>query len=226
MPKKVYEGHLGRLPPALVDNPEALKAWLKQWLEATVAVVGGDRVNYGKKLWIEGGVVQEDGISPHRFLVAQIVRAECEGSRLKIQTHKDLYEPSLKAAEASRFLDDLDAIASYATAVAGPVGEASEADPEEADSVGPKWEYKHLYLSASPAGDESGALGGIKARVGSYPYVQIQDALNGLGRRGWELIKMEPHWFYERVGVSMAAEVTRPRAISGWYCTFKRQVLG
>ena len=87
----------------------------------------------------------------------------------------------------------------------------------------PRWEYKHVLIRASEAKDKTRKPGGIEASVGAYIHSQIEATLNSWGHEGWQLVSMEPHWFYERVGISLAAEVTRPVAIVAWYCTFRRQ---
>lgn len=87
----------------------------------------------------------------------------------------------------------------------------------------PRWEYKNVLIRASEAKDKTRKPGGIEASVGSYIHSQIEATLNSWGHEGWQLMSMEPHWFYERVGISLAAEVTRPVAIVAWYCTFMRQ---
>lgn len=87
------------------------------------------------------------------------------------------------------------------------------------------WQYKHIHLRAARTEEKAaGVLGGVRPEVGPYPYQEIEEMLNRLGKEGWELVSMEPHWFLEQVDLGAAKEVTRAKAITGWHCTFKRQV--
>lgn len=86
-----------------------------------------------------------------------------------------------------------------------------------------QWEYKHIVIraaQATEAGDRA-----TRPEIGSYPSDDIEQRLRSYGQEGWELVCMEPQWFWERVGISMAQEITRPRVITGWYCTFKRRLI-
>ena len=88
----------------------------------------------------------------------------------------------------------------------------------------PRWLYKHIHLPAARAEERPDSVfGGARPEVGPYPYREIEEALNRLGQEGWELVSMEPHWFFEQVDMGAAREISRPRAITGWHCTFKRQ---
>ena len=83
-----------------------------------------------------------------------------------------------------------------------------------------RWQYAHEYTEACKVEEQTGY--GIQTKVGAYPQASIQKYLDKMGADGWELVMMEPEWFWERVGISMAMELTRPRAIIGYWCTFKR----
>ena len=73
--------------------------------------------------------------------------------------------------------------------------------------------YKHEYFgnTASVEGDKS------------YNNKSLENYLNKMFSDGWEVISMEPDWYYEQVGVSMVHEVTKPLVITGWYITFKKR---
>jgi hypothetical protein len=103
---------------------------------------------------------------------------------------------------------------------------ALEATPEpEGAGAGAMWDYKHVFIGGATARESGeGVSRATMPMVGRYEPSDIQQRLQEFGRDGWELVCMEPQWFWERVGVSMAAEITRPRVIAGWYCTFKRRV--
>jgi len=86
-----------------------------------------------------------------------------------------------------------------------------------------RWEYKHLFIKACDAKEPTGFLAeSTHPEVGLYPFSEVESQLAKMGQEGWDLISMEPEWFWERVGVSLATEITRPKVIIGWYCTFKR----
>ena len=84
-------------------------------------------------------------------------------------------------------------------------------EPEE----NTKWEtmYKHEYFgnTARVEGDKS------------YNNKALENYLNKMFADGWEVINMEPDWYYDQVGVSMVHEVTKPLVITGWYITFKKR---
>lgn len=85
------------------------------------------------------------------------------------------------------------------------------------------WEYMHVWVEASTVKRSGGFLGtGKKTETSPYPFSEIQAELNRKGEEGWELVGMEPRWYWERVGISAGMEITHPFAITGWYCTFKR----
>ena len=88
-----------------------------------------------------------------------------------------------------------------------------------------RWEYKHVVIAAATA-VESGKGVSLPTRphVEDYPQTSVEQQLQQFGQEGWELVSMEPQWFWERLGVSMATELTRPRVITAWFCTFKRKV--
>jgi len=95
--------------------------------------------------------------------------------------------------------------------------ERKRTEEEEAYEPSFRWEYKHIIIKATEAKEG-------QSTTGVYPRSSIEQELNKLGRKGWELVSMEPRYFWERVGVSLAMEITRPKVINEWYCTFKRQV--
>lgn len=179
-------------------------------------------------------------MSVHKIDIDSIVLAEVAyGEPLTIQTrNKGSYAVKASPDAAANFIDDLIKVAEQVrtqmqgsgwsmaetstpaetldtTKTQGPMIEASGISSGQ-------WEYKHVYVSASKAKDKVGW--GTSADVTTYPVYEIQDTLNDLGQQGWELLTMEPHWFYERVGISMAVEIARPKAITGWYCTFRRRL--
>lgn len=85
------------------------------------------------------------------------------------------------------------------------------------------WEYRHVLVDACDVEVSGGFMGmGKETTTSPYPHTAIQDKLNQLGLEGWELVSMEPHWYWERVSISGAMQITHPFAISAWYCTFKR----
>lgn len=104
----------------------------------------------------------------------------------------------------------------------------TELEPREETEVarlGAVWDYKHVFIQGATARESGeGVSRASMPMVGRYEPSDIQRRLQELGGQGWELVCMEPQWFWERVGVSMAAEITRPRVIAGWYCTFKRKL--
>ena len=83
--------------------------------------------------------------------------------------------------------------------------------------------YLHEYLRASTVSREK-ALGVGSAReiASNYPANKVEDHLNQRDAEGWRLLSMEPHWWYEEQGVSMAMSIAKPLAIVGWYLTFER----
>lgn len=88
-----------------------------------------------------------------------------------------------------------------------------------------KWQYLHVWVQGSNVESSGGFMGaGKKSQPSPYPYQEIQTKLDNLGVEGWELVGMEPHWHWERVGVSLAVEITHPIAIRGYYCTLKRPI--
>ena len=42
-----------------------------------------------------------------------------------------------------------------------------------------------------------------------------------MSTEGWEVISMEPDWYYTEKNISMAMAITKPIAVVGWYITFK-----
>lgn len=92
------------------------------------------------------------------------------------------------------------------------------------------FEYLHTWIIAAEDVDEDDVDEGGEV---PYLYAQVQGQLNSLGRQGWELVDMTPHWewTYDTVDVTLeydAGESTLeapfavPDHISGWYCTFRR----
>ncbi len=88
-----------------------------------------------------------------------------------------------------------------------------------------RWDYLHEYVSASQVKDPGTFQSLDTLQVGAYPQATVQAHLNLRGAEGWELVVMEAHWYWERKGISFAAEITRPRAILGYWCTFKRMTM-
>ena len=88
-----------------------------------------------------------------------------------------------------------------------------------------RWEYKHIVIPAAEAAEPDPWDGRpTMAKIGRYPSDDVEQRLRSHGQEGWELVSMEPQWFWERLGISMAMEIARPKVITGWYCTFKRKV--
>ena len=85
--------------------------------------------------------------------------------------------------------------------------------------------YIHEYLRASTVDEVKGAfgMGMAQERASAYPAAKIEEHLNRRDGEGWCLVSMEPHWWYERQGISGAMSITRPLAIVGWYLTFERR---
>ncbi|MEX0801247.1 MAG: hypothetical protein WD379_08520 [Dehalococcoidia bacterium] len=187
----------------------------------------GRRSDYGEHLRIEHGRVYETGtLKEHTFQIPSIVEVQSDQDRLTIRTSENEYRPTIKAKDATRFIEDLRLVTAEVERLDRlSTGGASASDESSSQTGEQSWEYKHVYLPASSAEDKPrGVWGGMKAEVSDYPSGRIEAKLNDLGGRGWELVSMEPHWFYERVGVSAAMEVTRPKAIVGWYCTLRRRI--
>jgi len=86
------------------------------------------------------------------------------------------------------------------------------------------WEYKHQFFRTARISEERSFGFGMAKEVSSqYDSNGLQNNLNRLSEHGWELISMEPNWYYEQKNISGAAAIARPLAITGWYLTFKRQ---
>jgi len=87
-------------------------------------------------------------------------------------------------------------------------------------------EYVHEYVQASTISEKRGMMGmGAPEEIASnYPVQDIQSHLNLRGKDGWTLVKMEPHWYYERAQISAAMSITKPLAITGWYLTWSRSL--
>lgn len=94
------------------------------------------------------------------------------------------------------------------------------------------FEYFHTWVSAASVERhrDAATLGMSHVTETSiYPTREIQDALNEFGRRGWQLVSMEAHWYYEQVTHARSLAITQaavavPLAIQGWYCTFSRKI--
>ena len=94
----------------------------------------------------------------------------------------------------------------------------------------PRFEYWHEHIDAQSGNNRT------------YPYEEITDYLTQLGEEGWELVNMAPDWnwgynsviqehvyepneFAQSSGrYEVIAPYSVPRFVSGWYCTFKRQI--
>lgn len=88
-----------------------------------------------------------------------------------------------------------------------------------------QWEYLHVVIHAAEARESGeGIPTATRPWVEDYDSDVVQLHLQKCGREGWELVSMEPQWFWERVGISRATDITRPRVITAWYCTFKTKV--
>lgn len=86
------------------------------------------------------------------------------------------------------------------------------------------WEYRHQYAETATVSEERAfGLGAAKEVASQYDFKGLQDTLNSMAGEGWELLSMEPNWYYEQKNISGAAAIARPLAIIGWYLTFKRQ---
>ncbi len=92
-------------------------------------------------------------------------------------------------------------------------------EPEE----NTKWEtmYKHEYFG-NTAQVARKPLAGEEV-VGSYNNKALESHLNKMFADGWEVINMEPDWYYGAIGVSMVHEIAKPLVITGWYITFKKR---
>jgi hypothetical protein len=88
-----------------------------------------------------------------------------------------------------------------------------------------RWEYKHVFLTAAKTlvEHDDASEKGTKTQVRPYKPEKIEKELQTLGGGGWEVVSMEPHWFWERLNGNTSPETVRPKAITGWYCTFKRR---
>lgn len=86
------------------------------------------------------------------------------------------------------------------------------------------WEYRHQFAETATISEERAfGLGAPKEVASRYDLNSLQNILNRMAGEGWELLSMEPHWYYEQKNISGAAAIARPLAIIGWYLTFKRQ---
>ncbi len=86
------------------------------------------------------------------------------------------------------------------------------------------WEYKHQYFRTARVSEErSFGIGMPKEVASQYDSNGLQNNLNRMSKDRWELISMEPNWYYEQKNISGAAAIARPLVITGWYLTFKRQ---
>lgn len=86
-----------------------------------------------------------------------------------------------------------------------------------------RWEYKHVFMPTAKAVElHEGSEKATRTQVRSYKAEKIEKELQALGDDGWEVVSMEPHWFWERSNGHTSPETARPKAITGWYCTFKR----
>jgi hypothetical protein len=110
------------------------------------------------------------------------------------------------------------------------IGTQDKQEPDSPDTVKgngnheARWEYKHVFLTAAKAvehNDGSGKVTRIQAK--SYKAEKMEEELQALGDSGWEVVSMEPHWLWERLNGNTSPETARPRAITGWYCTFKKK---
>lgn len=115
-------------------------------------------------------------------------------------------------------------------AVKQPAATLEEHKPAELNPSGGnghheiRWEYKHVFLSTAKAVElEEGSEKVSRGQAKPYKAEKIEKDLQALGDEGWEVVSMEPHWFWERLNGHTSPETGRPKAITGWYCTFKRR---
>ena len=43
-----------------------------------------------------------------------------------------------------------------------------------------------------------------------------------MSSEGWEVVNMEPDWYYTEKNISLAMSISKPIAVVGWYVTFKK----
>lgn len=83
--------------------------------------------------------------------------------------------------------------------------------------------YKHNYFRTASITKKGGFMGeGGREVASEYDSKGLEDYLNVMSSNGWEVISMEPDWYYTEKNISMAMSITKPIAIVGWYITFKR----
>ena len=104
---------------------------------------------------------------------------------------------------------------------------------------GTGWEYYHVFVEAQQLeGTGKRSLFGLGAEKmrNVYAWDEVNKKLNELGRDGWELLHIEPHWIWGNMvyGAPMwavmlndsrrkvEAAASYPEYIVGWYCTFRR----
>lgn len=81
--------------------------------------------------------------------------------------------------------------------------------------------YKHEYFGNTAQVSRKPLVG--EEVVGPYNNKALENYLNEMFADGWEVINMEPDWYYGAIGVSMVHEIAKPLAITGWYITFKKR---
>ena len=81
--------------------------------------------------------------------------------------------------------------------------------------------YKHEYFGNTAQVSKKPLVS--EEVVGTYNNKALENYLNEMFADGWEVINMEPDWYYGAIGVSMVHEIAKPLAITGWYLTFKRR---
>jgi len=81
--------------------------------------------------------------------------------------------------------------------------------------------YKHEYFGNTAQVSKKPLVG--EEVVGPYNNKALENYLNEMFADGWEVINMEPDWYYGAIGVSMVHEITKPLSITGWYITFKKR---
>jgi hypothetical protein len=74
-----------------------------------------------------------------------------------------------------------------------------------------EFEYLHTFIGAAESNK-------------TYPAELVEEQLNKLGQRGWELVNMTPDWAWVYEDALYSSPDSVPDHIQGWYCTFKRSL--
>ena len=81
-------------------------------------------------------------------------------------------------------------------------------EPEEKYQV--ETMYKHEYFGNTAQVSKKPLVG--EEVVGLYNNKALENCLDEMFADGWEVISMEPDWYYGAIGVSMVHEIAKPLA--------------